>query len=496
MAHFCSSPSTIKILCRNGGIILFTFFGALALLVGGYFIYGKIVEKIFGIDEERPTPACANPDGVDYVPLSWWRVFLIQFLNIAGLGPIFGAIAGALWGPVALLWIVFGCIFAGAVHDFLGGMISLRHNGASVSEIVGIYLGNNMRQVMRVFSVLLLLLVGVVFMSGPARLLVTLTAGAVPLNTWLIIIVIYYFLATILPIDQLIAKIYPLFGAVLLIMAIGIGGGILFSGMPVPELTLANLHPRNLPIWPLVFITIACGAISGFHATQSPMMARCLTTEKHGRRVFYGSMIAEGAVALIWATAAMTFYGGSPGLAAALADGAAGRVVHEISMTWLGGIGGVLAVLGVVVCPITSGDTAFRSARLTIADALGFKQIDIKNRLIIAIPLFAIGVYLSQIDFAIIWRYFAWSNQTLAMIMLWAAAVYLKVNGKPHWVATVPATFMAAVTFTYILQAPEGLQLATSISYPVGLAGALLCLGAFLFYKHMPLQPPTHKKAA
>ncbi|MBS3888004.1 MAG: carbon starvation protein A [Firmicutes bacterium] len=475
---------------------MFTFLAALALLVGGYFIYGTFVEKVFGIDEKRATPACANPDGVDYVPLSWWRVFLIQFLNIAGLGPIFGAIAGALWGPVALLWIVFGSIFAGAVHDFFSGMISLRHNGSSVSEIVGIYLGNNAKQLMRVFSVILLVLVGTVFMTGPARLLVTLTDGAVPLNTWLIAIVLYYFLATILPIDQLIAKIYPLFGAVLLIMAIGIGGGILFSGLPVPELTLANLHPRNLPIWPLVFITIACGAISGFHATQSPMMARCLTNEKHGRRVFYGSMIAEGAVALIWATAAMTFYGGSTGLDAALAQGAAGRVVHEISMTWLGAIGGVLAVLGVIVCPITSGDTAFRSARLTIADALGFKQLDIKNRLIVAIPLFAIGIYLSQIDFAIIWRYFAWSNQTLAMIMLWAAAVYLKVNGKLHWVATVPATFMAAVTFTYILQAPEGLRLATSISYPVGLAGAALCLGVFLFYKHVPIMPPTSKKAA
>lgn len=476
--------------------MLFTFLAALALLVGGYFIYGTFVEKVFGIDEKRATPACANPDGVDYVPLSWWRVFLIQFLNIAGLGPIFGAIAGALWGPVALLWIVFGSIFAGAVHDFFSGMISLRHNGSSVSEIVGIYLGNNAKQLMRVFSVILLVLVGTVFMTGPAHLLVTLTDGAVPLNTWLIAIVLYYFLATILPIDQLIAKIYPLFGAVLLIMAIGIGGGILFSGLPVPELTLANLHPRNLPIWPLVFITIACGAISGFHATQSPMMARCLTNEKHGRRVFYGSMIAEGAVALIWATAAMTFYGGSTGLDAALAQGAAGRVVHEISMTWLGAIGGVLAVLGVIVCPITSGDTAFRSARLTIADALGFKQLDIKNRLIVTIPLFAIGIYLSQIDFAIIWRYFAWSNQTLAMIMLWAAAVYLKVNGKLHWVATVPATFMAAVTFTYILQAPEGLRLATSISYPVGLAGAALCLGVFLFYKHVPIMPPTSKKAA
>jgi len=477
---------------------LITFLVALALLVGGYIIWGAFVEKVFGIDENRVTPACANPDGIDYVPLSWWRSFLIQFLNIAGLGPIFGALAGALWGPVALLWIVFGCIFAGATHDFFSGMISLRHNGASVSEIVGIYLGNNAKQVMRVFSVILLILVGTVFIAGPARLLVTLTGGQVVFNTWLIIIIVYYALATILPIDQLIGKIYPIFGAALLIMAVGIGGGILFSGLPVPEMTLANLHPRSLPLWPLVFITIACGAISGFHATQSPLMARCLTNEKYGRRVFYGSMIAEGVVALIWATAGMTFFGGTAGLAAALAPaaGGPGGVVHTISMAWLGTIGGALAVLGVVACPITSGDTAFRSARLTIADALGYNQVPLKNRLIVAVPLFAIGIYLTQIDFAIIWRYFAWSNQTLAMLMLWAAAAYLKVNGKLHWIATVPATFMAAVTVTYILQAPEGLRLATSISYPAGLLAAALMLGAFLFYKHTPPVAPTVKKGA
>jgi len=477
---------------------LFTFLGALALLIGGYFIWGKFVEKVFGIEENRATPACANPDGVDFVPLPWWRVFLIQFLNIAGLGPIFGALAGAVWGPVALLWIVFGSIFAGATHDFFSGMISLRHNGASVSELVGMYLGNNAKQVMRVFSVVLLVLVGTVFVAGPARLLVRLTGGDIVFNTWLIIIIAYYFLATILPIDQLIGRIYPLFGAALLFMAVGIGGGILFSGLPIPELTLANLHPRNLPVWPLVFITIACGAISGFHSTQSPMMARCITSEKYGRRVFYGSMIAEGAVALVWAVAGMTFFGGTAGLAGGLAAaaGGPGGAVHQISIAWLGAIGGALAVLGVVAAPITSGDTAFRSARLTIADALGYSQIPIKNRLIVAIPLFAVGIYLTQIDFAIIWRYFAWSNQTLAMFMLWTAAVYLKVNGKLHWIATVPATFMAAVTVTYILQASEGFGLATSISYPVGLLAAAIMLGAFLSYKPAPPMAPTAKRAA
>jgi carbon starvation protein CstA len=452
---------------------MLTFFSAIAILIVGYIVYGAFVEKVFGIDENRPTPATTMEDGVDYVPIGWKKMFLIQFLNIAGLGPIFGAITGALWGPVAFLWIVFGTIFAGAVHDFFSGMLSVRHNGASVSEIVGIYLGPVARWVMRAFSVVLLILVGTVFMSGPAGLLAKLSPESLTANFWLVVIIAYYFIAIFLPIDKLIGKIYPLFGAVLLIMAIGIGGGLVIGGYDIPNLTFANLHPKALPIWPLLFITIACGAISGFHATQSPMMARCMTNEKYGRKVFYGSMVAEGVIALIWAAAAMTFFGGTQGLAEASANlGGAGGIVHEISTSLMGKIGGVLAVLGVIACPITSGDTAFRSARLTIADSFGINQKPMSKRLMLAVPLMLIGVGLSQIDFNIVWRYFAWSNQTLAMIMLWAAAAYLAKYKKLHWICTVPATFMTAVTVTYIFQAPEGFGLSTSISYPIGLIAA------------------------
>ena len=458
-----------------------TFFIALAILVLGYFTYGAFVEKIFKPDEKRVTPAVAMQDGVDYVPLSWPRIFLIQLLNIAGLGPIFGAIAGAVWGPVAFLWIVFGCLFAGAVHDFLSGMISTRHNGASISEIVGIYLGGTMKNIMRVFSVVLLILVGTVFMTGPAKLLASLTPDHMNMNFWLVIIIVYYFLATMLPVDKLIGKIYPFFGVCLLVMAVGIGGGLFVRGYQIPEITLANLHPKGLPVWPLMFVSIACGAISGFHATQSPMMARCMGNEKHGRRIFYGAMVAEGVIALIWAAAGLAFYKGTPGLADAIKAAGQGGVVHKISTTILGSAGGVLAMIGVIACPITSGDTAFRSARLTIADALKFDQKPILKRLYISLPLFIIGVSLSQIDFNIIWRYFAWSNQTLAMMALWAASVYLVRNKISHWISTVPATFMSAVCVTYILQAPEGFKLSTSISYPVGIAAAVILLGIFLF---------------
>ncbi|MDK2823721.1 MAG: hypothetical protein PWQ67_443 [Clostridia bacterium] len=462
---------------------MLTFIISVVILIGGYFIYGKVVEKAFGVDPNRPTPACKMADGVDYVPMDNKRTFLIQFLNIAGLGPIYGAIAGALWGPVAFLWIVFGAIFAGAVHDFFSGMLSVRHNGASVSEIVGIYLGTSAKQVMRVFSIILLILVGTVFMLGPAKLLASLTPDSMTTNVWLAIIIVYYFLATILPVDKIIGKLYPLFGAVLLIMAVGIIGGLVIKGYALPELSLTNLHPKSLPLWPLLFITIACGAISGFHATQSPMMARCITNESQGRRVFYGAMIAEGIVALIWAAASIAFFHGTEGLAGALADGGPGVVVHTISTSLLGTIGGILAMLGVIACPITSGDTAFRSARLTIADSFNFKQSKTVARLQIAIPLFVIAFLISRVDFNIIWRYFAWSNQTLAMIVLWTAAVYLKNIGKNFWIALVPATFMTAVTVTYIFQAPEGLSLSTTISYPIGIGAAVVALLGFLIPK-------------
>ncbi|MBS5036907.1 MAG: carbon starvation protein A [Fusobacterium sp.] len=454
---------------------MMSFIISLIALIVGYFTYGKFVEKVFGIDENRKTPAVRMADGVDYVEIDWKKAFLIQFLNIAGLGPIFGAIAGALWGPVAFLWIVFGCIFAGATHDFLSGMLSVRHDGATIAEIVGYYLGENAKKVMRVFSVVLLVLVGVVFVTGPADILANLTGK--PSLMWVGIIILYYMAATVLPVDKLIGKIYPLFGACLIIMGVGIGIGIVVLGYDVPEIAFVNMHPKGTSIFPYLFVTIACGAISGFHATQSPLMARCMRTEKEGRRVFYGAMIAEGVIALVWAAAAMSFFGGTEGLAQA---GTPGVIVSTISNSILGKVGGALAILGVVACPITSGDTAFRSARLTIADALKYKQGPIINRFMVAIPLFVVGVALCFIDFTIIWRYFAWSNQALATIALWAGAAYLAREGKNHWIASLPGTFMTAVITTYILVAPEGLRLPESVGYPAGVVAAVLAIGLFL----------------
>ena len=458
-----------------------SFFLSIAALILGFLIYSKVVEKAFGADDNIKTPAVRLEDGVDFVKMPAWKIFLIQFLNIAGTGPIFGAIAGALWGPVAFLWIVLGSIFAGGVHDYLSGMLSVRHDGASIPEVVGKYLGPGFKNFMRVFSVVVLILVGVVFITTPANLLASLTPKVLDVKFWVYVIFAYYILATLLPIDKLIGKIYPVFGICLLIMALGVSGGIIFGGYHIPEITLANLHPKNLPIWPLMFISIACGAISGFHSTQSPLMARCITSEKQGRSIFYGAMIAEGVVALIWAAAAIAFFGSTGELGKQMAaNGGQGWVVSTISNTLLGKIGGALAILGVVACPVTSGDTAFRSARLTIADSLKFKQGPIMNRLVITIPLFVIGFILTKIDFNILWRYFAWSNQTLAMIVLWAAAMYLALRKQIHWIATIPAVFMTAVSITYILVAPEGLKLSTSIGYPLGIAVAVGALAVFL----------------
>ncbi|MCB2289739.1 carbon starvation protein A [Clostridium sp. CS001] len=464
---------------------MISFILAIIALVVGYFIYGTIVEKIFGADEKIQTPAVRLEDGVDFVKMPGWKIFLIQFLNIAGLGPIFGAIAGAMWGPSAFLWIVFGCIFAGGVHDYFSGMLSVRHDGASIPEVVGKYLGKGFQNFMRVFSVILLVLVGVVFVSGPASILKGLTG----MNLQLLIYIIfaYYIIATMVPIDKLIGKIYPIFGICLLIMAIGVGGALIFGGFPIPEIVPSNLinmhsNPGKNPIFPMLFITIACGAISGFHATQSPLMARCITSEKQGKKIFYGSMIAEGVVALIWAAAAMSFFGGVEQLNATMAikGHTAAWVVNEVSISLLGKVGGVLAILGVVACPITSGDTAFRSARLTIADAFKFNQGPIKNRFIISIPLFVVGFILTKIDFNIIWRYFGWSNQTLATIILWTAGMYLVNIGRKHWIATIPATFMTAVCTSYILIAPEGFKLSQAISYPIGIIGAIVAMIIFL----------------
>ena len=459
---------------------MISFFICLAILIIGYFVYGKIVEKNFEPDD-RETPAVSMSDGGDYVVMKPWRVFLIQLLNIAGLGPIFGAIAGALWGPSVFLWITLGTIFAGGVHDYLSGMMSMRHKGTTIGEIVGIYLGPVMKQVMRVFSVVLLVLVGVAFTTGPAALLAMLTPKTLNFTFWLVVILIYYLLATFLPIDKIIGKVYPIFGFSLIFMALGVIGGIIFQGYTIPEITLSNLHPNNTPIWPMMFVSVACGAISGFHATQSPLMARCMETERDGKKIFYGAMVAEGIIALIWAAAGCAFYGSTGGLQAALTElGGQGPVVFDITHKLLGPIGAVVAMIGVIACPISSGDTAFRSARLVIADWFNIDQKTISKRLFLSIPVLGVGAILTQLDVQMIWRYFSWSNQTLAMMALWAGAVYLHKHKKNPWMAAIPATFMSAVSLTYILMAPEGFKLSSKISYPAGIIFAVICLGLFI----------------
>ncbi len=465
---------------------MITFILSIGILVCAYFIYGGYIERKFGADKKRVTPAISKQDGVDYVPLKLHKIFLIQFLNIAGLGPIFGAIAGALWGPIAFLWIVLGCIFAGAVHDYFSGMLSIRHGGESIPEIVGKYLGIAVKQFMRFFAVILLVLVGVVFVKGPATILQGLTG----INITLLIaaIFIYYLLATMIPIDKLIGKIYPLFGMSLLIMAGGLLFALLFLGYSIPELSpenFRNMHssPEKFPAFPFLFITIACGAISGFHSTQSPLMARCISNEKHGKQVFFGAMITEGIVALIWAASAMAFFGGVKALGEAMTEEAhnAAWVVNIICNTMLGRIGGILAIFGVIAAPITSGDTAFRSVRLMIADTFGFSQKRLTQRLIITIPVFIVALALIQFDFAIIWRYFGWSNQVLATIVLWAVVAYMQKQEKSIWFVLAPATFMTSVVVTYILVAPEGFRIPFAYSLTLGvIVSVFLCISFIL----------------
>ncbi len=461
------------------------------MLIIGFLVYGRVTETIFAPDD-RDTPAIAINDGVDCVPMKTWKAFLIQLLNIAGTGPIFGALMGAVFGPVVFLWIVFGSILGGAVHDYMTGMISSRHRGSSIAELSGTYIGGWVKWIMRVFTVVLLVLCGAVFVVSPAELLAKLTPDFLTGNVWVIIILAYYFLATILPIDKLIGKLYPVFGVLLIIMAISVIGGILISGgtYTIPEITLQNLHPEGTPIWPYMFVTVACGAISGFHATQSPMIAKCITSEKEGRKVFYGAMIVEAAIALVWAAAGVAFYGSTDLLNHALAGGAS-NVVYDISKGVLGIFGGALAVAGVVVCPITSGDTAFRSARLIIAETFHLDQKHIKNRLLITLPLLIAGgvlTWFALVDnngFQTIWRYFSWSNQTIAMIALWVASAYLIQKGKYRFgslITALPATFMTAVSVTYILMAKEGLLLNINIAYTVGILAALTLFVIYLVF--------------
>lgn len=474
---------------------MISFLLCLALLIGGYFVYGKVVEGVFGPDE-RETPAVRLEDGIDYVVLPRWKLFLIQLLNIAGLGPIFGALQGALWGPVVFLWITFGTIFAGGVHDYFSGMLSIRNEGASISEITGVYLGKKMQNVMRVFSVVLLVMVGTVFAVGPAGLIVELFSNgsaqtAILLNPkfWTAVVLLYYFIATFVPIDKVIGKIYPIFGACLIIMAVGVCFGILTGkGNAIPEIWshAGNMHPKGTPIWSFMFITVACGAISGFHSTQSPLMARCMKSEHQGRQVFYGAMVGEGIIALIWAAAGCSLYqatgGLQTGLAEALGNGQS-AAIYDVCARTMGGVGIALAMLGVIACPITSGDTAFRSARLVLADWFKIEQKSYRKRLYLCVPLFVVGAVVSQLDYSIVWRYFSWTNQTLAMIVLWTASMYLYREHKLFWITAVPATFMSAVSATYFLMAPECLGafgIGASIAYPVGIVIALAFLALFL----------------
>lgn len=465
---------------------MISFTCCLFILIIGYFTYGKFVERVYGVDNDRLTPAYKMQDGVDYMPLPTWKIFMIQFLNIAGLGPIFGAIVGAKFGTASFLWIVLGSIFAGATHDYLSGMLSLRHDGESLPEIIGRYLGLRFKRFVLVFTIILMVLVGAVFVAGPAGLLAKLTPDHLDATFWIVVIFIYYIIATLLPVDKVIGKIYPLFAIALLFMAIGILIMLFINQPALPEITdgLRNTHPDGLPIFPIMFVSIACGTISGFHATQSPLMARCIKSENYGRPVFYGAMITEGIVALIWAAAATYFFHEN-----GMEEDNAAVVVDSITKQWLGGIGAVLAVLGVIAAPITTGDTAFRSARLIIADFLHMEQKGIMKRLTISIPLFvvasAILIY-SQKDkdgFDMIWRYFAWVNQTLSVFTLWALTVFLVKSNKLYWITLIPALFMTAVSSTYIMIAPEGFSLSACLSQFIGALVTVISFVLFIVWK-------------
>lgn len=476
---------------------MITFFISFVALVLGYLLYGKFVSKVFAPDD-RKTPAVAMNDGIDYVPMPNWKIFMIQFLNIAGTGPIFGAIMGAKFGPAAYLWIILGCIFAGATHDFFSGMLSMRNNGADLPALIGKYLGKAPRNVMLVFCVVLLIMVGTVFVYSPAEILGHLSGGSL---VWIIVIFAYYVVATMLPIDKIIGKIYPIFSFSLLFMAVALIVMLLIKMPVLPELWdgLDNMAKEQDPsftdnIFPCLFITIACGAISGFHATQSPLMARCLKSEKMGRPIFYGSMITEGLVALVWATVAMWFFYDSPTpgyeqLAAAKGfHTSAPMVVTTVCQDWLGMLGGVLAILGVVAAPITSGDTAFRSARLIVASALKLNQKPKMNRLYVCLPIFVVSIALlawqsSNPDgFNVIWQYFGWSNQTLSVFTLWAITVYLVRKNKPYVITLLPALFMTGVCSTYLFISKQAFGLQEDLAYYLGILTVVIAMVWFVVW--------------
>ncbi len=472
---------------------MITFIVAILALIAGYFLYGRFVDRFFGVDKNRVTPAVEHADGVDYQVLKPWRIFIIQFLNIAGLGPIFGAILGAMYGPIAYLWIVLGCIFMGAAHDYFSGMLSIRHDGKSLPDIVGHYLGKNVKRVMLIFTPFLLLVVGASFVNGPAGLLADMTGTNI--RIWLYVVFAYYIIATLLPVDKIIGNIYPFMGVILLFMVLAVAAVLLVQGFTgeihLTELTAETFrnyrnHASEYHIIPTMFIVISCGAISGFHATQSPLMARCMNNEKYGRPIFYGAMIVEGIVACVWATAAMAYFGGPEGLNQAQAAGdTPAIIVSDICNTWLGKLGAIIAILGVVVCPITSGDTAFRSIRLICGDALKLDQKPIKNRLLICIPIFIIAFILCNISFAQLWNYVGIGNQMLATITLWTCAAYFASVGKHHWIMSIPATFLTFICVCYFLVAPVkdgGLNLDYTIGYIAGVVVAISLLAYFIYY--------------
>ena len=489
---------------------MITFSVSILCLLLGYFVYGKFIARVFGIDEKKLTPARRLADGVDYQVLPAWKVFLIQLLNIAGLGPIFGAVLGAAYGPVAYIWIVVGCVFMGAVHDFFSGFVSLRRDGMSLPDVIGEYLGVNARRFFRVYSAFFLLLIGASFVNGPAGLLGNFSrsvrdalAETFPqvancplpgLEFWICVIFAYYIFSTIMPIGKFIARIYPVMCAALVFMAVGVAGAMIWKNctgaLAMPELTLAtlkNFHsaPSENLLFPMLFVVISCGALSGFHATQSPMMARCLGNEKLARPVFYGAMISEGVIAMIWATAAMTFCGGPEGLnAAADAGSTPAIIVNEICKNWLGIAGSILAIFGVIVCPISSGDTAFRGIRLILADAFSLKQNKLLSRILISVPIFVAAFFLCRFEFAQIWKYVGIGNQTMAAATLWAGSIFMRRAGKPHWILSVPAMFITAVCVSYFLVAPYksgGLALAPVwIGYASGALVAVAIFCAFL----------------
>ena len=480
---------------------MITFLISVLLLVAGYFVYGKLVEKYLDVDPSRKTPAYSKADGVDFQPMPTWKVFIIQFLNIAGLGPIFGAVSGAAFGPAAYIWIVVGCIFMGAVHDFFAGMMSIHTGGMNMPEVTARYLGKRTKGFMNLVVLFLLMAVGVSFVIGPAGLMQNLTN--IDKEIWLYIIFGYYILATLLPVDKIIGSIYPFMGAILLFMAVAVGimmvAGDINGSHEIMELTPANLknwhsNPDQNMIFPMMFIVISCGAISGFHATQSPMMARCLKNEKHARPVFYGAMIAEGIVALIWASAAIAYFGGPEGLNAAMSDNGAiingvlvknaeaADLVDMICRSWLGKVGAVIAILGVVICPITSGDTAFRSLRLSVADFLKYDQKPIVKRLIVSLPIFIVAFFFCKVDFSTAWSYLGIANQILATLVLWTGAAFLISKGRAHWMCSLPATFLTFICVSFLMTAKLGFGLAPVIGYVAGIAVAVPIF-AFCVYK-------------